>query len=178
MREKQEEGDLGMDATVVVEEWFEKYSDDLYNFLMYYTRSSEVEDIVQETFIRAIRNFHSFEQQAKPKTWLYRIARNIAVDDARKKKRTKWNEQVPIMEDHVEDGERPEDVYQLQETKRSIYQSMNQLKESYRDVLLLRCMKDFSIDETAQILEWNQNKVRVTYHRALKALQKELNKHA
>ncbi|QHE50783.1 RNA polymerase sigma factor [Pontibacillus sp. HMF3514] len=167
-----------MDSTVVVEEWFEKYSDGLYNFLIYYTRSSEVEGIVQETFIRAIRNFHSYEKKAKPKTWLYHIARNVAIDEARKKKRTQWEEEVPIMEDKIDSGERPEEVYQLQETKRTIYHSINRLKDSYRDVLLLRCMNDFSIDETAQILEWTQNQVRVTYHRALKALQKELNKHA
>lgn len=165
-----------MDATIVVEEWFEKYSDDLYNFLIYYTGSSEVEDIVQETFIRAIRNFHFFEERAEPKTWLYQIARNVAIDDARKKKRSKWEEQVPI--NQVESDEHSEDVYQLQETKRKIYQSINCISGNYRDVLLLKCMKGFSIHETAQVLEWNQIRVRVTYHRALKALQKELMKHA
>lgn len=167
-----------MEERVVIEEWFDSYSDDLYNFLIYYTGSSDVEDLLQETFIKAIRGYNSFKGQAKPKTWLYQIARRVAIDRARKQKRVKWREQLPIDEDQISITQTPEEIYQLEETKLEIYKAMSKLKYNYRDLLLLRCMKEFSVQETADVLEWNSNKVRVTYHRAMKALKKELRNNA
>ncbi|WP_420910306.1 RNA polymerase sigma factor [Neobacillus muris] len=40
--------------------------------------------------------------------------------------------------------------------------------------IFLRGIKEFSVSETASILNWNENKVRITYHRALKKLQKSM----
>jgi RNA polymerase sigma-70 factor, ECF subfamily len=66
-----------------ISEWFHQYSNDLYQFLIYYLGSSDVEDLVQEVFIRAIKNMDSFEEKSSPKTWLFSIARHIAIDEIR-----------------------------------------------------------------------------------------------
>ncbi|MCD5325794.1 MULTISPECIES: RNA polymerase sigma factor [Pontibacillus] len=167
-----------MEERVVIEEWFDAYSDDLYNFLIYYTGSSDVEDLIQETFIKAIRGYNSYKGEAKPKTWLYQIARRVAIDWARKNKRMNGKNHMPLQEDQLSSSKTPEEVYQLEETKQEIYRAIRTLKRSYRDLLLLRCVKDFTVQETASVLEWSPNKVRVTYHRAMKALKKELRNHA
>ena len=70
-------------------------------------------------------------------------------------------------------GENPETVLELNERQKELCRAIQSLKSNYRDVIVLRGIKDLSIQETATILTWSENKVRITYHRALKALQKE-----
>ena len=76
----------------VISKWFYLYSDDIYQFLFYRLSSKhhDVEDLVQEVFIRALRNLDRFKGEASPKTWLYSIAKNVAIDAIRKSKRDKW----------------------------------------------------------------------------------------
>ncbi|QQE79755.1 RNA polymerase sigma factor [Alicyclobacillus sp. SO9] len=66
-----------------IEEWFRCYADDVKTFLVYYLRRTDVDDLVQETFIRAMGGQVQFRRQANPKTWLLAIARNLAVDFVR-----------------------------------------------------------------------------------------------
>ena len=63
-------------------------------------------------------------------------------------------------------------ILQINENNRLLYQAIQSLKANYRDVIILRGIKELSVSETASILNWNENKVRTTYHRALKSLQK------
>jgi RNA polymerase sigma-70 factor (ECF subfamily) len=68
-----------------ISDWFYQYSNDVYQFLIYYLGSVDVEDMVQEVFIRAIKNEQSFQESSTPKTWLFSIARNLAIDEIRRK---------------------------------------------------------------------------------------------
>src|SRR3954466_2885024 len=74
-----------MEASEQVEIWFYKYEKDITNYLVYYTGSRDVEDMVQETFLRAFKGFNHFRHNSNPKTWLISIARNTAADSFRKK---------------------------------------------------------------------------------------------
>jgi RNA polymerase sigma-70 factor, ECF subfamily len=158
----------------LLEEWFYQYSDELYNYLMYFTNLSEVDDLVQETFIKAMRGMKSYKREASPRTWLYRIARNVAIDYLRKSKRVKAREVLTDEESKSVSDVTPDKIFQLEETKKELYKAILSLKETYRDVLILRAIKEFNIAETAAILNWSENKVRVSFHRALKALEKEV----
>lgn len=155
-----------------IEEWFRLYSDDVYNFLIYYTRSTDVDDMVQEVFIKAMRNHQSFKGESNPKTWLFTIARHVAIDSFRKKKRDKERQESLDLDVKNEVG--PEQIYELSEEKHYVYKAVNSLKDTYRDVVILRGIKEFSVIETAKILGWSQVKVRVTYHRALKMLRDKM----
>ncbi|PUB16677.1 RNA polymerase sigma factor [Paenisporosarcina sp. OV554] len=66
--------------------WFDLYSDVIYQFFLYRIGSSDVEDLVQVVFIQAIKSYDSFNEAASPKTWLYSIARHLAIDEIRGKK--------------------------------------------------------------------------------------------
>lgn len=158
----------------LIEEWFFQYSDELYNYLMYFTNSSEVDDLVQETFIKAMKGIKGYKKEAGPRTWLYRIARNVAIDYLRKSKRVKTKEILTDEEAKSISYATPDKIFQLEETKQELYKAILSLKENYRDVLILRAIKEFNIAETAAILNWSENKVRVSFHRALKALEKEV----
>ena len=156
----------------LVADWFHHYSDSIYTFLVYRMGSADVEDLVQEVFIRALNSLESFEGRANPKTWLYSIARNLALDELRKKKRSRWS--VISFSPLNHEGavlETPESLYFLNEGSRELLACIGKLKSNYRDVLVLKGINGFDVKETASILGWTENKVRITYHRACKKLQ-------
>ncbi|WP_326569858.1 RNA polymerase sigma factor [Bacillus niameyensis] len=157
----------------VISDWFDEYSQDVYNFLVYYTGKVDVDDMVQEVFIKAYKGLNSYKKQANPKTWIFSIARHVAIDEIRKQKRKNWSNFIPFI-DHPHDGKTPEELILQNEEQQELYQTIQQLPESYRDVLILRAIKDFSIAETAQILKWKETKVRTNYHRAIQAIRKQL----
>lgn len=138
----------------------------MYNFLVYFTRSRDVEDLVQETFVRALRGIAGYQGQSSPKVWLLAIARNIAIDFARKQKRTPLLNE--LSEDISPDGPAIGDVVVIKESTREVLLMLDTLKANYRNVIILRCIQGMSAAQTAEILGWNTTKVNVTYHRALK----------
>ncbi|WP_077619179.1 RNA polymerase sigma factor [Bacillus sinesaloumensis] len=158
-----------------IEEWFYKYGDDVYNFLIYYTGSFDVDDYVQEVFVKALGSFSSYEKRSSPKTWLLSIARNLVIDKTRRKRRIRFqsidllsNRYIPI------DKSNPENSLLSDEILNDIYNLILALKKPYMEVLVSRLILEFSVEETASILNWSHNKVSLTYHRALKVLQKQL----
>lgn len=73
---------------------FDEYSQNLKSFLYrLVTKKEDVEDLVQETFIRGLKGFDSFEGQSSFKTWLFSIATNLVKDHHRAKKRWSRNAQ-------------------------------------------------------------------------------------
>ncbi|MBW5444777.1 sigma-70 family RNA polymerase sigma factor [Cohnella sp. CFH 77786] len=148
-----------------IEEWFLAYGSDVHHFLVYYLGRSNVEDLVQDVFVKALKGMDRYEGRASPKTWLFSIARRVALDEARKKKwHTLLSARIRSETDVSRSAE--EIVFQREDTE-GVYRVIRRLKTSYRDVLLLRVMQDFSPEETAAILGWTRNRVNVTLHRAL-----------
>lgn len=150
-----------------IEEWYRDYADDIYTFLAYFLGSKDVEDLVSDTFMRALRGLDGYKGMAAPKTWLMRIARNVAISQSRK---THFP-QIEVFADaiahnHVD----PADVVVSRDEASRMLTYLASVRSAYRQVVLLRTVLDFSVRETAEVLGWSENKVNVTYHRALKAL--------
>jgi RNA polymerase sigma-70 factor, ECF subfamily len=155
-----------------ISEWFYQYSDDVFHYLVYRTGKSDVEDMVQEVFVRAIKGVGSFKGDASPKTWLFSIARNLAIDEM---KSNNWKRMIMFQAFHEPQIHvTPETLYQESEETQTLYNAIQTLKSNYRDVIILRGIKEFTVDETAEVLNWSPGKVRSTYHRAKAALSKQL----
>ena len=153
-----------------LEQWFRQYSQDIYHFLIYYTGSTDVDDLVQDVFVKAYQSMDHFNGRSSVKTWLLKMARNQAID--RSRKYTRWIQLWPRLVDSTNNFEKgPEDIIGEQETLKTFYEASFQLKESYRVVLLLRLFEECSVEETAEILNWKTSKVTLTYHRAIKKLR-------
>lgn len=166
-----EEGEK-LEAGLQIESWFSEYNDDIYNYLVYYTGSLDVEDLVQEVFIKALKGMKSFKGLSTPKTWLFTIARNTALDYYRKKKH-----ESAVSYDDLENftcEDRPGSNVMFSVEMLDLYNAVNRLNKNYRDVVILRGIRDLSSSETAEILKWSETRVNVTLHRALKSLRKEL----
>lgn len=159
----------------VIADWFERFGNDIYHFLIYRVGPTDAEDLLQEVFIKALKGFNSFKENASPKTWLFSIARNLAIDESRKKKTKKWAETVPLdVMNEPKTNSSPETILDFNEDTKAIYECIHQLRPTYQDVIILRGIKELSVEETANILKWSESKVKSTHHRAKLALQEEL----
>ncbi|MUK89607.1 sigma-70 family RNA polymerase sigma factor [Ornithinibacillus sp. L9] len=157
-----------------INDWYHSYSNDIYKyiFLMIGDHDQSL-DIVQDTFLRAYNRYNSF-QGGNPKSWLFRIARNLTIDYIRKKKPIAYFLDSPLSITAAD--ETPEQLMVLNETEQELYIALSNIKRTYRDVIILRKIKEFSIAETAVVLNWTENKVKVNLFRGMKALKKELQK--
>jgi RNA polymerase sigma-70 factor, ECF subfamily len=157
-----------------INEWYEAHSNDLYKYAFFMINEHELaKDIVQETFIRAFNKIDTFQGEYV-KSWLFRIARNVTIDHIRKNKPIAYylDLNTPIKSS----AKTPEQLLLMNEAEQQLYLAMNRLKRSYRDVIILRKIKGFSISEASHILGWSENKVKVTLFRGMNALKKELEK--
>ena len=118
-----------------------------------------------------------YKGQAAFKTWLYAIARNLAIDYLRK--HAKHREQS--LEGYREIGDERNEAagLYLQETrKRLLYQAMDQLKPIYQQVLWLLYFEGFSHKEIAKILKKSVHNVETIAYRARLSLRAVLEKEA
>ncbi|WP_251554588.1 RNA polymerase sigma factor [Neobacillus muris] len=157
-----------------IENWFIQYEKDVTHFLVYYTGTTDVEDLVQETFLRAFRGFNHYKKEAAPKTWLISIARNTAIDFYRKKSIWQKLKERLDQEPSSPSGFQTEELLLKKAEYAKLYDAIHELRPNYRDVVLLRGIAELSPYETAQVLGWTENKVNVTFFRAVKKLNERL----
>lgn len=156
-------------------EFYEKYHQSLYQFLFYMVKSREqAEDLVQEVYIRVLKSYHQFENRSSEKTWIFSIAKHVAIDFFRKQKRWKnrLSDTFDIETNQISDrSPLPEDIALQNESIQLMYRCLDKCKLDQRLVLILRYIQSLSISETSAILGWSEGKVKTTQHRALKALK-------
>ncbi|WP_400242070.1 RNA polymerase sigma factor SigX [Niallia sp. JL1B1071] len=159
----------------VFDEIYTKYHHDVFQFLFYMVNHKETaEDLVQEVYIRVLNSYHRFEGKSTEKTWLFSIARNVAIDHFRKQKN--WKERIMDKFDWSKqqikaDGFLPEEITLQTEEMKSVYSALQYCTVDQRMVIVFRYIQELSISETAKALGWTESKVKTTQHRALKALR-------
>ncbi|WAH37840.1 RNA polymerase sigma factor [Alicyclobacillus dauci] len=138
---------------------------DIYRFARFTLGdASSAYDVVHEVFVRAIRSWEKFRDDANPKTWLLTIARNYMYDYLRKQK--KWERFVAGYDPPFI----PNEALSIEDTM-VLEESLLALKDTYRQVFILRHIENLSIAETAHVLGWSQGKVRTTDYRAVAKLR-------
>ena len=161
---------------------YDQYHIDLYQYVYYMVKNQHVaEDIVQEVYIKVLKSYQNFRGESSEKTWLFSIARHTTMDFFRKQQRQKnklanffnKDQDLARIKDH---DPLPEEVAQLNDEMKRIYQLLDHCTLDQKNVLILRYIQSLSIYETAQILEWSESKVKTTQHRAIKKLQEMIDK--
>ncbi len=158
-----------------INEIYCKYYLDVYRFLICFSGTqNDAEDLTQEVFIRVLRNLAKYNQRTTLKTWIFSIAKHVAIDHYRRKKF------VTIFKEGfftqlVSSEKLPYELIEQQKLKETLHQVISTLKPHFRAIIILRGINEFTIKETSKILRCSEAKVKVAYHRALKDLKKKLN---
>ncbi len=136
-------------------------------------RPEDVEDVAQQVFLKAYLGIKKFDQRAAFSTWLYKIAVNECWDYLRKKKVRPLVYEADLSEEQVSrlDGivsltNPPEGPDQRAEAREMLQRMLDALPEQDRQLLVLKEMSGFSVQELAEILKLNVNTVKVRLFRA------------
>lgn len=143
----------------------------------------DAEDVLQETFIKAIRALPSFEGRSSISTWLYRIATNEALMLLRKHTPEMVSLDAPAEEDDEEQEalqvvdwtNQPETELSAREVRQQINRAVSKLPLGQREVFALREVEGMSVKETADILNVSESVVKTRLLRARMHLRQVLN---
>ena len=145
----------------------------LYRFALSLTRiPSEAEEIVQETFLRAIQHADKLPDVANLDAWLFRIARNVHISRLRKNRRNVGS--APLA--RVASGEDIEGHLADQDQALHILRHLHTLDEPYKEVFTLHALGDVSYREIAALFGKSESWARATYYRARLRLAECMNK--
>jgi RNA polymerase sigma-70 factor (ECF subfamily) len=150
--------------------------------LSYMKNDADAEDVAQEAFLKAFRKLAEFRGQAKFSTWLISITLNEARGRLRHQKLIRMDSLDAAQDEagHVSPAilrdwrEVPSEALERREICEMLRSAVAGLSPIYREVLLLRDVEEFSIDETAEALAITPATVKVRLHRARIMLQKVL----
>lgn len=155
------------------EQLYIKYSDSVYNYIFLLVGNKEVsEDLTHDTFVKVKYSLNRFRGESSYYTWIYSIARNVTYDYIRRKKLIQF---VPFLKSDVQRLlTTPADTLINKESVQELYFTIKRLKLAYQEVIILRYIHEFSIEETAAILNWSISKVKSKTFIAMRKLKEEL----
>ena len=149
----------------------------LYNFACWLVHDShDAEDLVQETYLKALRSFASFQSGTNFRAWMFRILRNNFLSSCSKLER-----RMTVAMDSEEDGpelavdtETPETILMNRFHSQLVQRAIADLPMHYREALLLCEVEEMSYQEIAEILTIPMGTVMSRLARARKAVRESL----
>lgn len=165
------------DQNIDMDTVYQEYASLVYRFLYSYTHDTEwSEELMQETFLRAVTSISRYDGSCKLSVWLCQIAKHILYQELRKKNRMKT---VELM-DHIPDVAASDGETSVlgQESKKELYRAIHHLPEIEKEVVLYRITGELSFREIGEILGKTENWSRTVFYRAKQKIKKELDTYA
>lgn len=139
--------------------------------------SDDIDDLLQNIFIKVYRNINEYNSSLLFSSWIYRITHNEMIDWYRREKRRVTLSLDDDAQDIISKLISEDDQtarFSNEEQKQYIINTLNKLDEKYKEILLLRFFEEKSYEEIADILKIPAGTVAVRINRAKKQLQKSL----
>jgi len=166
-----------------VEKWFAEHGDGLYRFaLLRVSDSDKAEDLVQETFLAALKSWKSFKGQSSVRSWLLGIMKHKVVDYYRKEGRHK------ALKEELESGQNtsshfgflcwakgfgpqrwdndPQETHLNSKFLNVLKGCLDKLTEIQREIFVLREIEEYTTKEIQDVTKLKPNHIRVTLYRA------------
>lgn len=135
---------------------------------------ASAQDVAQESFLRLYRFGLYRLPSGEARFWLYRVARNLALNElAKKRTRAKHSERV--IELFTAAPPNPEEVFAQSERRQKVLELMESLPEDQRAALLLREQEEMSYSQIARVLNVSESKVKSDIFRARGSLRARWN---
>ncbi|MFQ5457423.1 MAG: sigma-70 family RNA polymerase sigma factor [Myxococcota bacterium] len=141
----------------------------------------DARDAVQDAFLSAFRAIGAFAGESRASTWLHRIVINASLMKLRSRARKpeesiethlpKFTEGGHFETPPAEWKEPADALIQSRQVRALVRESIDQLPDTYRTVLVLRDIEELDTEETARVLEVSTNAVKTRLHRARQALR-------
>jgi len=154
------------------DELIARYGQKLYNLAFHFTGSKpEAEDLCQEIFLRLHQNLRLYRGDSPLAAWTLRLSRNLCIDHYRRMRRERLSlavpdavlEQIPSGDDQAAEAEQRQQL-------RALYRAMEEISEDLAEVILLRDLQGWTLEETATYLAVPLGTVKSRLHRARIAL--------
>jgi RNA polymerase sigma-70 factor (ECF subfamily) len=163
-------------STVQADSLCGEYMNGLYGYAMVLTRNhAEAEDLVQETYVRAIPAMGRLRPESNIKAWLFKILRNIWFNQLRKRRSDP--QMVPVdmengpLDNLVNPGQDSYEIYAGELERRRIRAAIQELSWEFREIILLREFEELSYQEIASLLGCPQGTVMSRLARARSKLR-------
>jgi RNA polymerase sigma-70 factor, ECF subfamily len=148
-----------------LEEMYQAYKEPVFHYLRNMCHNTTIaEELTHDTFIKAFKGFGRFRGESSLKTWLFKIARNTYLNEA--KKFSQKNE-ITYAEPELQSSGTIRNI----ETEMMVRQTFQKLTEQERTLLILR-EQGFSLNEMAEILGQTEGSIKVGIHRAKRKFKK------
>jgi RNA polymerase sigma-70 factor (ECF subfamily) len=163
-------------------ELYDRYFDRVYSLVFNQVdRNREVaEDIVQDTFLAALKSAKGFKGRSSAYTWLCSIAYHKVADHYRRQSRERKRMVSGVDVDTVDASEnpgtqpQPDSMIESAETRQVVNEALAKLSWDYRQVLILKYVEEMSVQEIGQIMDRSPKSIEGLLTRSRKALQAQL----
>ena len=173
--------ELQKDSDAALSELFRRYKSPLYYFIYRMLRQSDkTEDVLQETFFRVYRHRKEYKPTSKFSSWIYRIARNLCIDETRRY----WNRKMSLDSEiagedqttdytsSIQDNQpNSRDVVIEKEMEEEIIRAIEKLSPEQQEVIMLNKYQGLSYGEIAEILDISSESVKQRAYRAHQQLR-------
>jgi RNA polymerase sigma-70 factor, ECF subfamily len=162
----------------------EKYKQPVMNFVFRSLRDeTEAEDVAQNVFLQVYKSRARYERTAKFSTWLFTIARNLCLNEIRRRSR---HPAESLEETHPENDDQPSRQYEDKkvflptenvlhgELARKIEEALAELPEAQRTAILLCRQDELSYEEIAEVLDCSLSATKSLIHRGRETLKEKL----
>jgi RNA polymerase sigma-70 factor, ECF subfamily len=182
MIQAKQQDDASTDA-VLIEQWLagderaatrivERHAEALARFAARLGMTQDVDELVQDTFIRAFGALDSFRADSSLRTWLFTIERRLVID--RRRAQGRRGIDVEVDDAQAATGYDALDAMVATEASQRITQAMARLTRLQREVFTLRVQEGRSYKDIAEILDTTEGSARVHYHNAMRAVKEFL----
>jgi RNA polymerase sigma-70 factor, ECF subfamily len=152
-----------------------EHIDALYGYAMTLTRdTTEAEDLVQETYVRAARGMNRLESNSNLKGWLFVIMRNAWLNQIRHKNAGPLFVDLDSSESTGDAQDNPHVVYLRKLERERVREAIESLPDAYREIVVLRDIEGFTYQEIATVLDCPAGTVMSRLGRARGRLRKML----
>jgi RNA polymerase sigma-70 factor (ECF subfamily) len=143
--------------------------------------SRDVEDLVQDIFIKILRRIRAFEGRSSLFTWIYEIAANHCRDELRRRQRRRWFSLQSLPQETMAQittvDETISDEMEAGELRRHLRHTLNELDPKYRELVVLRDLEGLSYEEIAKISGIAVKLVKSRLHQARQLLAEKMKKY-
>lgn len=154
-------------------EIYDRYAEPIYRYLYRLLGdAAEAEDLTSEVFLRFLQ---ALDTSRAPRDrllgWLYRVARNLAMDWFRREGKRKT---LSLDEELVANEDSPSTTVEERQIRQRLRRSINELAPSQQQVILLRFGEGLRVSEVSRLMGKSEGAIRVLQHRAVKRLSRLL----